>query len=897
MSLEPGTRLGPYDIISVIGAGGMGEVYRAHDAKLNRDVAIKVLPDALAADADRLARFTREAQTLAALNHPNIAQVYGFEGGAVAALVMELVEGDDLSALIARGPMTPPDALPIARQIADALEAAHEQGIIHRDLKPANIKVRTDGTVKVLDFGLAKALGSPGSEDSGQSAGAANSPTLTARATQMGMILGTAAYMAPEQAKGKAVDRRADIWAFGVVLYEMLTGRRAFDGEDVSTTLAAVLMRDPEWTALPADTPPVLRMLIQRCLERDPKIRLRDIGEARVLLSNPTTASAAPPQTSAITAPARAGRLFWVVAFAGVLVAAALGAWAAWRLQPRPAEPLTVRLAVTTQSFAAVSAISFAVSPDGRMLAFVAPHPTTIGSVLWVRPLGELQARILPGTEGAQSPFWSPDSRHLGFGANGKLKTIDVTGGPPQPVCDLSVGFLGAAWNNEGTILFATGPSTVTVSLSRVSDRGGPIAEVLQPDRSQQQTSLLWPAFLPDGRHFLYLAWSNEPDKRAIFATSLDGGPPKLVVKASASAAFVAPGTLLYLRDTALMAQPFDTGRMQLTGEAVRLADGVLYSRTSGRAAVAASSTVLAFREGVIADPISNLAWVNRAGQPLGTVGDRGPYNQVRLSPDGKRVSVSVPDLRTSGFNMWVLDLGNKIMSQATFEETANDPIWSPDGQALAFESLQKAKRDFYQQVVGSRTTTLLFESPDDPKWLDDWSRDGQFLLFHTPRPSKLVAIPLTGDRKAQLLAESPAAFDGAHFSPDAKWVAYGTNESGEYEVWVAAFPAFDKRRQVSAHGGGQAMWRGDGKELYFLTPDGKMMAAPITSSGAGAIEFGAPVELFQSPIQRPIPTIDQYAVTRDGDRFLFIQPVSNQEAPVVPITVVVNWATGINKK
>jgi Tol biopolymer transport system component len=886
-----GTTIGPYRVLDKLGEGGMGQVYRARDTTLDRDVALKILPESVADDPDRVARFKREAKALAALNHQNIAHIYGVEG---PALVMELIEGEDLSAIIARGPIVWADALPIARQIADALEAAHELGIVHRDLKPANIKVRPDGAVKVLDFGLAKALDP---NTAAAAADLANSPTLTARATQLGVILGTAAYMAPEQAKGKPVDKRADIWAFGVVLYEMLTGLRAFEGEDVSTTLAAVLMREPQWGSLPAETPPAVKALIRRCLDRDPKTRLRDIGEARVILRDPTATTIPPvPMAGSAVSARRPSALWWLVAAVGVAIAAIAGAWGARWFQPATANESPIRLAVDTPDATFGAALFFSLSPDGRSLAFVAPHPTSGTNVIWVRSLGDLTARPLNGTEGALSPFWAPNSRHLGFAAGGKLKTTDVTGGVPQFVCDLSVSFLGGTWNFEGTILFAHGATTQNASLARVSEQGGRVTDVLQPDRSQDQIGLSWPAFLSDGHRFLYLAWSNVLEKRAIFAGSLDGGTPSLLLKSS-TAAVPTAGFLLTLRETVLEAYPFDERRLTLSGEPVRLAQSVLYNRTNGRAAFAASGNVIAFREGSLIDAVADLAWLNRSGQSLGLIGDPGPYNQVRLSPDEKRAALALPDIRPSGFNVWILDFASKIMTQLTFENTANDPMWSPDGQSLAFEATPKGKRDFYRQVVGARAQSLIFESPDDPKWLDDWSRDGTHMLFHVPRPGKIYALPMTGERTPMLLFDSKGNVDGVHFSPDGKWIAYQDNASGQYEVWVAAFPAFDHRRRVSSHGGGEAMWRADGRELFYLTADGKMMSVPATPVSKDELDFGAPSLLFQTPIARPQLGTDQYAVTRDGQRFLMIQPRRDQSSATAPITVVVNWMASPRKR
>ncbi len=915
MSLAPGSRLGPYEIIAPIGAGGMGEVYRATDTKLNRDVAIKVLPESFALDADRVARFTREAQVLASLNHPNIAAIYAVEttSGVVlpgtrlapgettpdvvsTALVMELVEGDDLSAIIARGPVTLADALPIARQIADALEAAHEQGIVHRDLKPANIKVRADGTVKVLDFGLAKAM-DPAGSSSGE---VMNSPTMTARATQMGMIIGTAAYMSPEQAKGKAVDKRADIWAFGVVLYEMLTGRRAFEGEDISTTLAAVLMREPDFKALPKDTPPAIDGLVRRCLERDPKLRLRDIGEARLLLSNPQAMSFSSATVTPLAQPAgRRARSLWIaLGVVGALWIATLIP-AVRYFQPAP-EPARLQFDVPTSTVVGSQAVVIALSPDGRSLAFIADLDYSGSNAIWIRTLDGAAPRPLPKTVGATQIFWAPDSQRLGFFTQGKLQVVDVMNGGTQDVCPIDVAPRGATWNAAGDIVFAK--TTAPASLFRVRDSGGTPVEFAKPDLTRQEAALGFPQFLPDGRHFLYLSIGSDPARRAIYAGSLDGGSPTLIVAADSMPVY-ASGWLLYVRGAALLAHAFDAERLRLRGEPVHVADSVMATaNASGRFAFSASDTgLLAFRTGVAGGAVSDLTWVTREGRVGAVVGDNRPYTQFRLSPDEKRVVFSQPDARGLGTSLWTIDLGSGVTSQLTVDvPAANDPVWSPDSETVAFEAAPKGLRQIYRQTIGSRSITPIFESPDDPKWLDDWSRDGQFLLFHLPLPNgRLFSVPVNGGGPATLLTESKVALDGAHFSPDGKWVVYQTNETGAYEVWVAAFPAFNHRRQVSARGGGQAFWRGDGRELFYLTADGKMMSVAVTpdAARAGALDFRAPAVLFQSPITRPNLTIDQYAVTRDGRRFLFIVPRRDANAPPAsPINVRVNWTSGLTK-
>jgi serine/threonine protein kinase/Tol biopolymer transport system component len=919
-----GKTIGPYQILAELGRGGMGEVYRAKDTNLNRDVALKILPESFALDADRVARFKREAQVLASLNHPNIAQIYGIESNA---LVMELVEGEDLSTLIMQTQPEPErvareardsevsgkpgggapgklkniglpldEALPIARQIADALEAAHEQGIVHRDLKPQNIKVRADGTVKVLDFGLAKAI-DPAGASSGE---AMNSPTMTARATQMGMIIGTAAYMAPEQAKGKAVDKRADIWAFGVVLYEMLTGRRCFDGEDISTTLAAVLMREPDWTALPRDTPPALESLIRRCLERDSKLRLRDIGEARLLLSNPQTLGGAPALMTPSTArPKHSERAVWIaLGVVGALwIATLVPAVRYFRPQPSLAQ---LQFDVPTSSLGAAQGVALALSPDGRYLAYIANLDETFGSnTIWIRALDGSAQRVLPNTAGASQLFWAPDSQRLGFVASGKFQIIDIVTGRTQDVCRFDAGVRGVTWNASGDIVFAR--SLVPGSLFRVRDSGGTPVEFAKADPARQEAVLGFPQFLPDGRHFLYLSIGLDPAQKSIWARSLDDGPPVLIVAADSMPVY-ANGWLLYIRGTSLLAQKFEAGRLRLGGEPVLIADSVMSNaNASGRFAFSASDTgLLAFRKGTGAalGVSSDLRWVSREGHVGTVVGDAQPYSQIRLSPNEQRVVFSL--LASGGFSnsLWTIDLRNGVTSQLTVELSAvNDPVWSPDSESLAFESMSKGIRQFYRQAIGARSVTPIFESPDDPKWLDDWSRDGRFLLFHVPQPNgRLYALPVSGGPPT-LLTESKVALDGAHFSPDGKWVAYQTNETSAYEVWVAAFPAFNQRRQVSARGGAQAFWRGDGRELYYLTVDGKMMSVAVTPAAGGALEFGAPAVLFQSPISHPNLTIDQYAVTGDGRRFLFVVPRRDADAPALsPISVRVNWASGLQK-
>jgi eukaryotic-like serine/threonine-protein kinase len=898
MALASGSRLGSYQIVDAIGAGGMGEVYRATDSHLKRSVAIKVLPASVAGDADRLARFQREAEVLAALNHPNIAAVYGLEKTPdLTALVMELVDGEDLSALIARGPIAAADALPIARQITEALEAAHEQGIIHRDLKPANIKVRADGTVKVLDFGLAKAMDPAGAS----SANAMHSPTLTARATEMGMILGTAAYMAPEQARGRAVDRRADIWAFGVVLYEMLSGRRAFDGDDISITLASVLKEDVDWRALPPDLPAPIGRLLRRCLEKDPRKRLSAIGDARLEIDEATRSPQQPdsPATSsslAIADARRRERLAWIVAAVGTLVGVVALA-ALWWPRERPVAPQRIQFAVQTQADPG-SVLSLdvpAISPDGRLLAFVSPATAGGAKVIWIRPIDALDARTLAGTEGGSKLFWSPDSRSIGYAADDRIYRVGADGGAPQMLCEMP-NFSSAAWTRSGSILMTTVGATMGGRLFTVSEQGGPPVEVTLAGAEGVAKYASWPFLLPDGRHFLYLGWAFNPDVRALYVGSLDGGAPVRLMQMESMAVYVDPGFLLFVRAGILFAQRFDARALELAGEPVRLADDVMTNRVMGRAAFSASDTgTLVYRTSGGTTSLSELAWVDRTGKVTATVGDARTYYQMRLSPDGRRVATSegVPG---SSNTLSVLDLGNGVASAVTDSQTlVNDQAWSPDGQTVAYEALADKRLQFFKQVLGSQKPTRLFESPVTSKYLDDWSSDGKFLLFHLTKPGQLFVVPVDGSTEPRLLLDS-IGIDEAHFSPDGKWIAYQITESNTYQVWVASFPAFEERRRVSPAGGGQPVWGRDGKELFYLTPTGKLMLVSVDRKAAGAIDFTAPVELFQSPLTAPALVLDQYAVSNDAQRFLFIRPRASTGVKP-PITVVVNWAANLPRK
>ena len=802
MTLSPGSRIGVYEIVAAIGAGGMGEVYRAHDSKLHRDVAIKVLPDLFARDPERLARFEREARTLAALNHPHIAQVYGVEeSGHVHALVMELVEGEDLSQRIERGGAIPLDeALPIAQQIAEALEAAHEQGIIHRDLKPANIKVRPDGTVKVLDFGLAKALappdpGSPG----GFRPGIENSPTITSplAMTYLGMILGTAAYMAPEQAKGKAVDKRADIWAFGCVLYELLTGKRPFAGEDVTDTLAAIVRADPDWPALPPDTPPVIRKLLRRCLEKDRRERLPDIGAARLDLKDARSRAVADAPT--VPPPARHAALVpWVLFAIAALAAVAATAFAVLT-RPTPDTRVFKSVIVPPSPLSGAPALRLAISPDGRRLAFVAPDAAGT-TMLWVRSLDSTVPQPLAGTTNATAPFWSPDSRSIAFISDGKLRRIDAAGGAILALCGALMTPPGT-WNRDDVIVF----SGLRGPLTRVSASGGEPVAVTELTPGGAGRTQITPFFLPDGRHFLYTAGTGGSRSVGIYIGSLESKQTRPVLDVASNAQY-ADGYLLYLRDTTLMAHRFDPDKLELSGDAVQLATDVQVNPATGTGAFSVSQTgVLAYQSGPSSGTL--LVWLDRAGKPVGTVGGQAGNRDVQLSPDGKWASVTLPAQGTQQPDVWLFELArDALRKRLTFGGSGSmDGVWSPDGRRLAYASRRGKAMDLFQKNasgLGSEETLLEDETE---KYPIGFTPDSRFLLYSVPTGAAtghLWLLPMSGDRKPRpFIPASKGSEVPAEVSPNGRWIAYVSDETGRREVYVTSFPDATGKWQVSTNG------------------------------------------------------------------------------------------------
>ena len=845
----------------------MGEVYRARDTTLNRDVALKVLPEAFASDPDRLARFAREAQVLASLNHSNIAAIYGLEQGS--ALVLELVEGPTLADRIVSGPIPLDEALPIARQIADALDAAHEHGIIHRDLKPANIKVRSDGTVKVLDFGLAKALEPVVGSVQGSQLATITSPAMT----RLGMVLGTAAYMSPEQARGHQADKRSDVWAFGCVLYEMLAGKRAFEGAEISDTMAAVLRAEPDWTALPSPMPQPIATLLKRCLEKDHKRRLRDIGDARLELNAHAESVSGPIDTAS----RRRERIVWTTAVAALLLAAlGLGAWA---LRPPPAAA-EVRLTIETPGeLDPRDLASLAVSPDGLNVAFVAavdgqPH-------VWVRPLGALTSRPLLGTAGASVPFWSADSKSVAFYADGWLKRIDVAGGLVRNLTKAVFGF-GGAWNNDGAILFVPSPGS---PIFRTSTEGAAPVPVTRP--TGNQSGHAHPHFLPDGRHFLYFV-QGPSETRGIYVGDIDGPVTRRLFDADSAAVYTS-GYLLFVRQATLFAQAFDAKRLEPTGSPLAVADDVRGSLLAG---LSAEGGVLAFRAGPTGTR-RQFRWLDRTGKEIERVGDPGSEKlSPSLSPDGGQLAFYG---RVEGTNtdIWLLETRRGVLTRFT-DRAADDvgPVWSRDGSRIAYTSNQGGSFGLYQKsaTAAGREEPLISEA-EGFVMASDWSPGDRILLYQ--RGDDIWALPMVGsERKPFPVIQTEFDEQEGMFSPDGRWMSYVSNSSGGFEAYVRPFPGPGQTVRVSTRGGAQVRWRADGRELFYVALDGTLMAVPIEMSANGlTLTPGVPKPLFTTHIGRvlnPGGTGPNYIVSGDGQRFLM--SIIAQETSATPIRLFVNW-------
>jgi serine/threonine-protein kinase len=850
MSLTPGTKLGPYEILEPLGAGGMGEVYRGRDPRLNREVAIKVLPAALAGDSARMARLHREAQVLASLSHPHIAALYGLEeSGGQYALVMELVDGPTLAQRISAGRIPADEALAIVRQVGDALECAHDKGIVHRDLKPANIKLTGDGQVKVLDFGLAKAF--EGEAMSGVAA--ANSPTLTLEATRAGMILGTAGYMSPEQARGKPVDKRADIWAFGVVLFEMLAGRNMFEGESVSDTLAAVLRADIEWAILPADTPPPVRRLLERCLERDPKRRLRDVGDAWFLLEAPAAPTPAPQRRAWAWLP-------WAVA--AVIAAGGVG-WGL--LRPPAAQPRAVTRWTYTQKDLFVFPT---LSRDGTRLLYTELHGSTPGLIL--RPLDQTEGKPVPGTDGQVLPALSPDGQWMvALGTDGKLMKLPVTGGTGITIADGPVR--GMYWGDDDHIVFAT-----PKGLMRVPAAGGTAQTLTQVDAAKGETSHINPFVLPGARAVLFTVLGGSATRVALL--DLKTNTRRVLIQDGRDARYVPTGHLVFVRGSTLFAAPFHLSRLALAGAEAPVIEGVSVSGPNGYIGEYSFSDtgLLVYMEGSSAGIGGKtiLYWSDRRGQ-MEALSDPQMWGTGRLSPDGRRIANSISNAANASASseIWIFDVERRTRTRLTFDGQNGDPIWSPDGRTITYGGSPDGKAGLYRVAAdGSSRPELLLATTSYPA-PSSWSPDGKTLLYSQAdggKPSRIWMLPVSGSAagKQAPLHDATVYERDAEFSPDGRWVAYASTESGQPEIYVQPFPGPGAKTRVSTSGGIYPRWARSGREIFYQgATNGGLMAVDVQS--VPALRLGLPRELTNTQLGStwdPAP---------DGKRFLVERPAA----------------------
>jgi serine/threonine-protein kinase len=879
MTLAAGTKLGPYEVLAPLGAGGMGEVYKARDTRLGREVAVKVLPGDLLESEERRTRFEREARALAALNHPNIAAIYSFEEipGAPGAssrhlLVMELVEGESLDVRISRGPLPLEESLSVARQIAEALEAAHEKGIVHRDLKPANVKVTEEGKVKLLDFGLAKALeGERGSSKGNSGGGVTQSPTLTARGTAAGVILGTAAYMSPEQARGRAVDKRTDIWAFGCMFYETLTGRRAFDGETVSDTLAAVLRQDVDLGALSPETPASVRRLLARCLERDAKRRLRDIGEARIALDPEAAAERTGPETTIPISSWRRG-LPWTLA---VVLAAVSGAtfWTARRGTTKPAAPIRVTVELTDDALVRVGSRSIGtnvvLSPAGDLLVFV---PAREGSPVYARRLDELAASPLPGTEGGSGPFFSPDGASIAFFADGKLKKVSLSGGAATTLADAE-NPRGGAWLEDGTIVFAP---RVESPLLRVPANGGSAVPITALDAEQRTHR--WPDGLPGGRGLLYTSHTKTGsyNDASLVVQGPGGQPRRVLLRGGYQGRYLPSGHIVYLHDQTLFAVPFDCDRLELAGPAVPVIPGVVGVTANGTAQFSASRNGLLIYAPVLTSP-RVLSWLDRSGRLVPLRSQPAGYRDLRLSPEADRAALTIEQQGGSG--IWILDLRRETLSRLTFQPGNHSrPVWTPDGRRIAYTSWRddvSATNLYWQRADGSGQPERLTTSPNR-QFQGSWHPTGKFFAFTEARPGSLLdlmILPVEGDEKSGFRPGTPEPFlstpfqeQDPAFSPDGHWLAYTSNESGTFEVYVRPFPGPGGKWQISAESGGDPRWSPTRPELLYRSGD-RLMVVPYRAEG-GSFQPGTPRPWAELP-----PATEDIDWHPSSDRVALVHP------------------------
>jgi len=879
MPLSSGTRLGPYEITSPLGAGGMGEVYRARDTRLDRDVAIKILPEHLAAAPDVRARFEREAKAVSSLSHPNICTLYdvGHQEG-IDYLVMELLEGETLAAKLERGPVPPAELLKIAIQVADALEKAHRQGLVHRDLKPANVMLTKAGA-KLLDFGLARPLGlgtTPG--------GLSQTPTVSRALTAEGAIVGTFQYMAPEQLEGADADARSDLWALGVTLYEMATGQRAFEGRTQASLISAIMKDEPRPVSeLQPVSPPGLDRLIRQCMAKDPDDRIQTAHDVRLQLEW-IAEGGSQAGVPAPVAAHRRRRERLLLGVAGLATVAALSA-VAWIVLHRPPPPAPIRFQFDPPtSIQSVDAPR--VSPDGQTIAFNATDSTGVTRI-WLRPLGALQASPIAGTEGTTRPFWSPDGRYLGFVANGKLKKVQVTGGPPIVVCDAPTGSDGT-WSRDDVILF---DGRGADPIQRVPAGGGVAVAEVERDSAAGETSVGWPEFLPDGRRYLFLSAGK---KSVLKLGRLGSKEAQELFPCDSRVQYAAPGFLLFSRGGTLVAQPFDARAGKIRGDPIPVAEQVLTNAVGGADFSASETGVLAYatRSGLLGHVVS----MDRAGRVLRTISADADMLHPVLSPDGRKLVVRIRDVQLGSRDIWVIDLGRRVSSRLTFgARNENYPLWSPDGtRILYYSDDSKDPGIFVQPSSGAGRGERVLSSGAELT-LTDWSRDGQFVIYDMAADQNrqdVWVLPMTGDRQPKPFLTGPYDETQARLSPNGRWIAYTSDESGRSEVYVQTFPEPGGKWQVSTRGGSDPVWRADGRELFYISSDQQLMAMPVTASTT--FDVVVPEPLFPIRVLQPIGARNHYDVSSDGQTFYVVAPL--QGGSVGTTTVVVNWAATVGQ-
>jgi len=899
VSLTAGARLGPYEILGALGAGGMGEVYRARDTKLNRDVAVKVLPDVFVADPERAARFAREAQLLAALNHPHIAQVFGLEelkgpdGRVVSSIVLEFVDGESLAQkLDAAGGsgLGVHESLRIAHQIVDAVEAAHEKGIVHRDLKPANIMLTADGQVKVLDFGLAKYDGGPGAPAG--PGGLSHSPTLTFAGTLAGMILGTATYMSPEQAKGRDADKRCDVWAFGCVMFEMLAGRRAFDGEDATEVIAAIVRADPDWNALPADTPPHLRAIVKRCLEKDRKVRIPDLSVVRFLMNEaPSLTNSASPESRLphrLAAWRRA--LPWAVAGTATLAAGGLFL----NRQPSSARPL-VRLHATPAASVTLNidpfAIDVAISPDGRRLAYTTG---TTQPQLYVREFDREEATQVADVMNVRGPFFSPDGEWVGFFQGADVKKASVRGGSPITICaECAPGNRGAAWGDDDTITFAVQGGGL---LRRVPASGGALSDVARPDHAKGEQGIVFPEFIPGRDAIVYtvLFSGGRLDDSVIVARDLRTGTQHVLARGGVRGQVVAGTHLVYGATGTLLAVRFDPGRLATSGSPVPIVHQVVTKPTGAADFGVSRDGTLVYVQGGAQASGMTLAWRDRQGRDEPIAAPPRAYTHPRVSPDGTRIAL---DVRDQDLDIWIWDTPKQTLSRFTFDQGLDEnAVWTPDGKRIAYSSFRAGTASVYWQAADGTGVAerLSPETNSQVPWA--FNSDGQSLVIRDTdlKTGVDLAILTVDGKRVTPLIQQPSYQGNADLSPDGKWIAYQSNQSGRNEIYVHPFPSVGAGRwQISTDGGTRPVWARNGRELFYLDETSRLVAVPVQAGAT--FNSGSPATLFELP-STPTATARTYDVAPDG-RFLVINFPKNDKTSNAPtLNVVLNWTDELER-